>query len=108
MEETEGEYVLLVAKLEPPVEAVNQATVEVKHPEGVAVSVTEPGPHLDAGTVTSVLSITVIFKDAVVEPQPLVAVTVYDVNDETTVGVPLITPVLVFIESPEGKEGEIE
>lgn len=41
-------------------------------------------------------------------PAVLVAVTVYDVEEETAVGVPLMVPVLVSRDKPEGNEGEIE
>ena len=45
---------------------------------------------------------------AVSVPAVLVAVTVYDVDEETTVGVPLMVPVLVSRDKPEGSDGEIE
>ena len=40
-------------------------------------------------------------------PPALVAVTVYTVDGETTVGVPLISPVTVSIVNPVGRAGEI-
>jgi hypothetical protein len=42
---------------------------------------------------------------AVVEPPLLLAVTVYSVADCTVVGVPEITPVVVFIVNPVGNVG---
>ena len=40
-------------------------------------------------------------------PPALVAVTVYTVDGETTVGVPLISPVAASIVNPVGRAGEI-
>jgi hypothetical protein len=45
---------------------------------------------------------------AVPLPYAFVAVTVYVVADTATLGVPVITPVLVFMLNPAGKLGEIE
>ena len=50
---------------------------------------------------------TVIVIVLVVEPPVLAAVTVYDVDDDITVGVPDISPVEGSIEIPVGKVGEI-
>ena len=41
-------------------------------------------------------------------PPVLLAVTVYDVEDETAVGVPEISPVEVEKERPAGRVGEID
>ena len=53
-------------------------------------------------------SFTCIVTVAVPLPPALVAVTVYDVDDETTVGVPLIAPVVVLKDNPVGSDGEID
>ena len=44
----------------------------------------------------------------VVDPPEFVAVTTYEAEAETVVGVPEITPVVVFNESPAGSAGETE
>ena len=44
---------------------------------------------------------------AVDEPAELVAVTVYSVEAKTAEGVPLITQVVLLMESPPGRAGEI-
>jgi hypothetical protein len=41
-------------------------------------------------------------------PAVLVAVTVYDAEEATAVGVPLMVPFTVFKVKPEGSEGETE
>ena len=41
-------------------------------------------------------------------PPALVAVMVYTVNGETTVGVPLISPVAASIDNPIGRAGETD
>ena len=43
---------------------------------------------------------------AVSVPAVLVAVTVYEVDDETALGVPLSSPVEVSKDRPEGSDGE--
>jgi hypothetical protein len=48
-----------------------------------------------------------MLKVAVPEPEAFVAVTVKDVAESVTVGVPLMTPVEVEIVNPVGSEGEI-
>ena len=53
-------------------------------------------------------SFTCIVTVAVPLPPALVAVTVYEVDDETTVGVPLIAPVVVLKDNPVGSDGEID
>jgi len=45
---------------------------------------------------------------AVPLPPALLAVTVYDVEGETTEGVPLMAPVVVFNVRPAGSAGEID
>ena len=45
---------------------------------------------------------------AVALPPVLLAVTVYEVEDEVTVGVPEMAPVVVENERPEGNDGEID
>ena len=45
---------------------------------------------------------------AVALPPVLVAVTVYEVEVEVTVGVPEMAPVVVENERPEGNDGEID
>ena len=40
-------------------------------------------------------------------PPALVAVTLYTVDGDTTVGIPLISPVLASIDRPVGRFGEI-
>ena len=49
---------------------------------------------------------TVRFSCAVSEPPELDAVIVYTASGDTVVGVPLITPVCLSSESPEGNEGD--
>jgi hypothetical protein len=51
-------------------------------------------------------SLTVIERDAVVLPPLFVAVTVYEADAVTAVGVPEIVPVDVESESPAGNAGE--
>jgi hypothetical protein len=53
-------------------------------------------------------SLTTIVRVAVSVPAVLVAVTVYDAEEATAVGVPLMVPVTVFKINPEGSEGETE
>ena len=45
---------------------------------------------------------------AVALPPVLLAVTVYEVEDDVTVGVPEMAPVVVENERPEGNDGEID
>ena len=54
------------------------------------------------------MSLTVIVKIKVVLPPEFVAVTVYELEDIVTVGVPEITPVPVSSDNPVGSEGETE
>ena len=54
------------------------------------------------------MSFTVIVISKVVFPPVFVAVTVYVANEVIAVGVPLITPVEVSRERPEGRDGEME
>ena len=49
-----------------------------------------------------------IVMDTVVLPPVLVAVTVYGAEEDTAVGVPLISPVEVSKFNPEGTDGEID
>lgn len=49
---------------------------------------------------------TVIARLTLVAPPLFVPVTVYEVEAVIAVGVPVITPVVVLRESPEGKAGE--
>ena len=53
-------------------------------------------------------SLTTIVRVAVSVPAVLVAVTVYDAEEETAVGVQLMVPFTVFKVKPEGSEGETE
>ncbi len=53
-------------------------------------------------------SLTTIVRVAVSVPAVLVAVTVYDAEEATAVGVPLMVPFTVFNVNPEGSEGETE
>jgi hypothetical protein len=53
-------------------------------------------------------SLTTIVRVAVSVPAVLVAVTVYDAEEATAVGVPLMVPFTVFKVKPEGSEGETE
>tara|TARA_B100001113_G_scaffold179508_1_gene146978 strand:- start:1738 stop:2088 length:351 start_codon:yes stop_codon:yes gene_type:complete len=53
-------------------------------------------------------SLTTIVRVAVSVPAVLVAVTVYEDDEATAVGVPLMVPFPVFKDKPEGSEGEIE
>ena len=53
-------------------------------------------------------SLTTIVRVAVSVPAVLVAVTVYEEEEATAVGVPLMVPLPVFKDKPEGSEGEIE
>ena len=53
-------------------------------------------------------SFTVIETPKVVEPPVFVAVTVYVAIDVIAVGIPEITPVVVFNERPAGSEGLTE
>ena len=53
-------------------------------------------------------SFTTMVSDAVALPPVLLAVTVYVVDDETAVGVPLISPVAVEKVSPAGRDGVID
>jgi hypothetical protein len=50
-------------------------------------------------------SLTTIVRVAVSVPAVLVAVTVYDAEEATAVGVPLMVPFTVFKVKPEGSEG---
>ena len=59
---------------------------------------------MDDGAAT----LTVMVTMAVALPPVLVAVTVYDVEDEMTVGVPLMAPVDVSKERPAGSVPEID
>ena len=45
---------------------------------------------------------------AVALPPVVLAVTVYEVDDDVTVGVPEMAPVVVENERPEGNDGEID
>ena len=49
---------------------------------------------------------TTMVRVAVSVPAVLVAVTVYEVDDETALGVPLSSPVEVSKDRPEGSDGE--
>ena len=51
-------------------------------------------------------SLTTMVRVAVSVPAVLVAVTVYEVDDETALGVPLSSPVEVSKDRPEGSDGE--
>jgi len=53
-------------------------------------------------------SLTTMVRVAVSVPAVLVAVTVYDAEEATAVGVPLMVPSAVFKVNPEGSEGETE
>tara|TARA_Y100000766_G_scaffold48771_1_gene38975 strand:+ start:836 stop:1126 length:291 start_codon:yes stop_codon:yes gene_type:complete len=53
-------------------------------------------------------SLTTIVTDAVSVPPVLVAVTVYDAEDVTVVGVPEIAPVVLDRVSPAGSEGDTD
>ena len=53
-------------------------------------------------------SLTTIVTDAVSVPPVLVAVTVYDAEDVTVVGVPEIAPVVLERVRPAGSEGETD
>jgi len=53
-------------------------------------------------------SLTTIVTDAVSVPPVLVAVTVYDAEDVTVVGVPEIAPVVLDRVRPAGSEGETD
>ena len=52
-------------------------------------------------------SFTTIVSVAVSEPAVLVAVTVYEVEADTALGVPLSSPVVVSKDRPEGSDGEM-
>jgi hypothetical protein len=52
-------------------------------------------------------SLTTMLSVAVSVPAVLVAVTVYEVDDETALGVPLSSPVEVSNERPDGSDGEM-
>ena len=58
--------------------------------------------------MTGATSLTSRVNVAVVLPPALVAVTVYVVDGETAVGVPLISPVVVLKARPAGRVGEID
>ena len=51
---------------------------------------------------------TTIVRLAVSVPAVFVAVTVYEEEEATAVGVPLMVPFAVFRVKPEGSDGEIE
>ena len=53
-------------------------------------------------------SLTTIVRLAVSVPAVFVAVTVYEEEEATAVGVPLMVPFAVFKVNPEGSEGETE
>jgi len=53
-------------------------------------------------------SLTTIVTDAVSVPPVLVAVTIYDAEDVTVVGVPEIAPVVLDKVRPAGSEGETD
>ena len=53
-------------------------------------------------------SLTTIVTDAVSVPPVLVAVTIYDAEDVTVVGVPEIAPVVLERVRPAGSEGETD
>ena len=53
-------------------------------------------------------SLTTIVRLAVSVPAVFVAVTVYEEEEATAVGVPLMVPFAVFRVKPEGSDGEIE
>ena len=54
------------------------------------------------------MSLTTMVTLAVSVPPVLVAVIVYDAEDVTAVGVPLMAPVDVSIANPAGREGDTE
>ena len=69
------------------------------------VNVNELGVYvMDVGAT----SLTTIVRVAVSVPAVLVAVTVYDDEEDTAVGVPLMVPFPVFRDKPEGSDGETE
>ena len=53
-------------------------------------------------------SLTTIVRVAVSVPAVLVAVTVYEEEEATAVGVPLMVPFAVFKDRPEGRDGDTE
>ena len=53
------------------------------------------------------MSTTANSTDAVASPVKFLAVTIYGLRVEITVGVPVITPVVVLKVNPKGKLGEI-
>jgi hypothetical protein len=95
-------YEVIVA---PPSEAgAVYVTVAVVAPVAVAVPIVGALGTVLTTTTAIALELTVIV--VVAEPEELVAVTVYTLEEDVAVVVPLITPVEVLNERPEGS-GEL-